>query len=174
MAEVHEVIAAHYRAIYATLLKDLNGTPESALDWRLVPGAITIGSSLLHIIGYEYLVVSAIAGAEVASLLRGPEWAVYAPGFPRELNVPLPAGRDLGWYLSLIDRRRVDTIRFLDEMRDRVLDGETRFYTSGTLFKESSLTQVPNAELIMSLFSHASYHRGQITLIKHAYSLHKA
>lgn len=166
-----DVLVQSYESGYEDLVRDLSRICDEALDWKITPQAITIGSSVLHVLGYELMLVAALEGNDVTQIRTRVDWPQYECGFQKELGAPTPRGLPLAHYLSLIGARRKNTRRFWEESAPKLLDGSTWFYRDGQEFKESGLCLEKNEALMTSILCHVRYHRGQITLLKYLFSV---
>src|SRR3954464_39537 len=81
------------------LIANLARVPGKATDWEVVPGAITIGESLLHIAAVEFLFATALT-SDADGPIRPELWRQVSGGFARELGIAPPRGRPVSAYLA--------------------------------------------------------------------------
>lgn len=165
-----------FRSLYIKgrkiLTKDLQGLSTEALDWRgLNPDSvITIGSNIIHIVGFNHLVRMALQGQDLQELTRNTEWlSHFSSGFPRELATSPPNGKPLSFYLKLMDQENKATLDFLDNAAFD-MHGETLFYKDGKEFQEDALIPHNSLELLFYMATHSRYHHGQITQQKYNFN----
>lgn len=179
----------HCRSV---LVRVTAGLGVAELDYRAFPDAKSNGEILLHIAGFEFLV---LAAARVARRERiDPEpWAQLKSGFAREAGFTPPTGRELNAYLGHLDQVRQGTVAYLmgDSTR-RDLEAE-RFAILGVAQELSATDGEADgscyerlARAVSSSFGddgavdsrgmvdipallqlHETYHRGQLTLNKY-------
>ncbi len=159
----------NYRTARSRLLSDIDGLTVEALDWQITPGLITIGTSLLHIIGFERMLIAAVEGCDVRLIIKQPEWLVFAPGFRRLLPTSHPTSFPLSFYVDLLTKQEQITWNFLGKMSDRIMSARSKFYADNKLFQDSGLEDRENRQLLSALLQHEQYHRGQITLLKYLF-----
>jgi uncharacterized damage-inducible protein DinB len=164
-------LLSNYQLSRAILLSDLKGLSTETVDWSVAPGAVTIGSSLLHIIGFEHLLIAAVEGKDVQWIIQQPGWQHFTPGFPRELNVSPPRGLPLDHYRDLLAEQEKLTIELLESMSSERLSLPSIFYADRKAFREDGLEKKENRQLLIALLQHEQYHRGQITLLKHLFGV---
>lgn len=180
---------AHNRA---TLIRALKGLDTAALDYQAFPDSKTIGEILLHVAGFEYLIVLC------ARLTRGEtvgtdHWPELKPGFAREAGFDAPRRFDIERYVELAERIRALTVayfragrqnhivdvgsfdigRLVDVLRARDPDEDADRYVRlrkglETSFHDDGAPDADNrVDLAVLIQLHETYHRGQITLAKY-------
>ncbi len=164
-------LVSNYRLSRTILLSDLKGLKTETFDWSVAPGAVTVGSSLLHIVGFEHLLVASIKGEDVRRVTQQPGWHRFAPGFPRELKIPPPHGLPVEHYRDLLVEQGSVTLGLLEKMTPERLDLTSIFYADRKIFQEDGLEKKENRQLLVALLQHEQYHRGQITLLKHLFGV---
>jgi DinB superfamily len=187
----------HCRSV---LLRVLKGISDEELDFQIFPDSKSIGELLLHVAGFEFLMVSG------AHLLAGHEahlhlWHNLKLGFSREAGWPPPKGRSLKDYLEALAEVRGQTVRYLGANAERRMVSKTTFpigalagllrdndpepdvehYVKiaagvGRSFSDDGAeNQKGEVDLVNLLMLHETYHRGQITLQKYLYThLHQS
>lgn len=182
----------HCRAVF---LRVVDGLSNDQLDFLMFPESKSIGELILHVAGFEFLMISE------AGLLGGdtPDyrlWHRLKPGFSRETGFPLPRGRPLGDYIQAIAEVRGHTARYFGEkaerrmvtktkfpigdfatlLRDNDPEGDAKQYDTlaaavGTTFRDDGAeNERGEVDLITLLQLHEVYHRGHITLLKYIHS----
>jgi len=182
----------HCRLVLLRVLKD---TSNEQLDFQIFPDSKSIGELLLHVAGFEFLMVSS------AALLAGdmPDyhlWQSLKPGFAREAGSSPPRGRSLKGYLDTLAEVREHTIRYFGEGPERRMVHKATFPTGklaallrdndpqpdvehydkirvgiGNSFSDDGAeNEKGEADLVNLLQLHETYHRGHITLQKYLYA----
>ena len=174
------------------LVRVTAGLEIEALDYRPFPDAKSNGEILLHIAGFEFLMVA------VAQAARGEQvdclpWPGLKAGFAREAGFSPPTGRSLGDYIARLDAVRRGTLAFLTrdagpksiaaescairelaQLLATTDPGEDeRSYQRLARSVSTSFADdgTPDAEGMVEipalLLLHETYHRGQVTLNKY-------
>lgn len=182
----------HCRAV---LLRVTAGLSVEALDHRHFPDAKSNGEILLHIAGFEFLIIA------TAQLMRGTApglalWASLKPGFAREAGFAAPLGRGLADYIELLAAVRDRTAAYLagaadansldaaglaiERMTQALADadpGEDRdryrrlaAAISSSFADDGAPDAAGRVDIAAMLALHETYHRGQITLNKYVRS----
>lgn len=182
----------HSRGVLLSAIRDLS---NKKLDFLLFPDSKSIGEILLHVAGFEFLMISA------GSLLTRGEpdfgiWQKLKPGFSREGGFPAPTGYALDHYLAALAEIRERCVSYFGEQAERRLvakatfpivplamllrdndpDAEAQQYEKlatavGTSFSDDgAVSQRGETDLVHLLQLHETYHRGQITLQKYIYA----
>ena len=183
----------HIRGI---LQRVVAGLGPDDLDRQVFPDSKTIGEILLHVAGFEHLIVTCaqwqrrprLADAESA-------WPLLKPGFAREAGFRPPRGHRLEDYLGWLSATRDRTLTFLADdaapairakdfpiapvaaaLHARHPDDDAACYRRLALGIQSSFADdgvVDHRGLVAVqalLGLHETYHRGQITLSKYILS----
>ena len=180
---------AHCRAV---LVRVMAGQGVAELDYRAFPDAKSNGEILLHIAGFEFLVLATARSARGERIDPEP-WAQLKPGFAREAGFTPPTGRELSAYLGHLDQVRQDTMaHLLGDSTRRDLEAE-RFAISrvaqelsvadreadkncyerlargvSTSFSDDGAVDPRGmVDIPALLLLHETYHRGQLTLNKY-------
>ncbi len=182
----------HCRSI---LLRTVKSLTHKQLDYLIFPDSKSIGENLLHVAGFEFLMV---AGAQ---LVRGTEpdyelWFGLKPGFAREAGFSQSQGQHLGFYCETLARVREAALAHFGPEHDRRMANKANFpitaLTSllcnrdpdgtlaqyeklalgvGTTFRDDgSENGRGETDLVDLLSLHETYHRGQITFQKYVFS----
>jgi hypothetical protein len=185
-------ILAHCRAVLARVTA---GLTVEELDHRQFPDAKSNGEILLHIAGFEFLMVAC------AKLARGDGldaalWPALKPGFAREAGFAPPQQRSLHQYFQLLDAVRERTADFLGrgDDTDRIEAASFAIFrvaqhlaeadpgegmehyrrlaagVSTSFADDGSPDAAGMVDLPALLALHETYHRGQITLNKYTCS----
>jgi hypothetical protein len=183
---------SHFRHV---LLRVIGGLSNEQLDFLVFPDSKSIGESLLHVAGFEFLMVSA------AALVIGNEpdlgiWHKLKPGFSREVGFPAPKGYALDHYLEILAEIRERTVFYFGEQAERGLVAKATFpivpltmllrhndpeggaqqyeklaSAAGTsVSDDGGVNKNGETDLIHLLQLHETYHRGQITLQKYIHA----
>ena len=99
------------RSVLLRAVKDLR---TEQLDFLVFPDSKSIGETLLHIGGFEFLMISVSAFKNG----RDPDddlWRILQPGFSREAGFAAPRDYPLKHYLDLLSEVRALTIRHLGQ-----------------------------------------------------------
>jgi uncharacterized damage-inducible protein DinB len=170
------------------LLRDIEALDTGALDWQAAPQAVSIGTSLLHIAGVEFLVMSAVAMSRDDARPKPDRalWSALQPGFARELALSPCTGQSCSRYVDLLQQVRSasETVLSadwqplsLEQAQQSVLgqlglDPDQQRRLQATLGLPLSIADGTRREpLILALIAHESYHRGQITQSKFLHRL---
>ena len=185
----------HCRAV---MLRVLKGLSSEQLDYQIFPDAKSIGELLLHVAGFELLMVSGagfLAGATPDHRL----WHKLKLGFSREAGFPPPKGRSVDDYLKALAEVREHTIRYFAEnaghrmvlktgfpivalialLRENDPEAEVEQYekiaagVSTTFADDGAENERGETDLVNLLQLHEAYHRGHITLQKYLYARHQ-
>lgn len=165
------------------LIKDIRELSVDQLDWQITDTAVTIGSTILHIAGWEYLVLNTMRlGKPSADFLESEEWAVYKAGFPRETASLVPQGYGIEFYSTHLEKTRRETKDYLLESDRNLEEAIFSFYGVEDVYDQDGKGQYksPKAsdqlkkhlsirEAFINFVGHENYHRGQITLLKYLY-----
>lgn len=182
----------HCRSI---LLRTVTGLTDEQLDYLIFPDSKSIGELLMHVAGFEFLIV---AGAQ---LTRGIEpdhalWSSLKPGFAREAEFARPQGQNVEFYLQSLAQVREIALAYFGPHDDRRLTNKANFpiaaLTSslcshdadgtasqyeklaggvGTTFQDDgSENSRGETDLVDLLNLHETYHRGHITFQKYVFS----
>jgi hypothetical protein len=108
------------------LLRVIRGLSKERLDFLLFPDTKSIGETLLHVAGFEFLMFSA------ATLVIGNEpdlsiWHKLRPGFSREGGFAAPKGYALDHYLEILADIRERTVSYFGEQAERGLVAKATF-----------------------------------------------
>lgn len=175
----------HWRWFYEShrdvLLDDLEGLTIEDLDRQIFPGTMSVGTSILHILGYEYLLTKGIT-LERGNSMNDERWDVIRHGFYRDLGLNQIEGRSPEFYTDLLAEVRADTNALLNEA-ERVVFQPPDFESVLLEFGEPPeraeklavgvVRKTMGAEQVnipVTIAKHESYHRGQITFMKYLYS----
>jgi len=179
----------HCRSV---LLRVLAGTCNEQLDFQIFHDSKSIGELLLHIAGFEFLIILG------ARLLTGDTahhhhlWHKLKPGFSREAGFLPPKGRSLDDYLEALAEVREHTIRYFGGMAERRMiparfqigalaallrdndpESDIKQYDrlvaglGNSVRDDGAENQRGETDLVNLLQLHETYHRGQITLQKY-------
>ena len=179
----------HCRAV---LMRVTAGLTVEDLDHRHFPDSKSNGEILLHIAGFEFLMVAA------ARWHRGERpdtalWPALKPGFAREAGFAPPRQIGLGEYRSLLDAVRERTALFLASGNDAATIDAAGFPidrlahalaeadsgedpacyrrlaagVSSSFADDGAPDPAGMVDLPSVLALHETYHRGQITLNKY-------
>ena len=180
------------RSVLLRAVKDLR---TEQLDFLVFPDSKSIGETLLHIGGFEFLMISVSAFKNG----RDPDddlWRILQPGFSREAGFAAPRDYPLKHYLDLLSEVRALTIRHLGQdprrkmaskdafpirelmevLCDDDADHDRQSYDKLSLgvaasFKDDGAeNEVGKVDITSLLGLHETYHRGQITFQKYVYS----
>lgn len=176
----------------SVLIRVTAGLGVEELDYRAFPDAKSNGEILLHIAGFEFLVLAAARFARREPIDPEP-WAQLKSGFAREAGFAPPTGRALSAYLRHLDQVRQETVAYLmDDSTRRELEAE-RFAILGvaqglsatdresdrscyerlargvsTSFSDDGAVDSRGmVDIPALLLLHETYHRGQLTLNKY-------
>ncbi|MBA3995088.1 MAG: hypothetical protein C0469_16340 [Cyanobacteria bacterium DS2.3.42] len=169
------------------------------IDWLVTPKSKSIGETLLHISGFEYLIVCAIKLGK-SQTFDAALWHDLKPGFAREAGFEAPRNSVPNVYSNLLELVRKDTVDFLRSHGPLVSKEEVQLSALCAMLQASSQTEkgdgsslesdpydrlfraVENSflddagpksaatfDLISLLNLHETYHRGQITLLRYLY-----
>ena len=182
----------HCRSVLLRVVKSLS---NEQLDFQVFPDAKPIGELLLHVAGFEFLMVS---GAKL--LAEGaPDhrlWLKLKPGFAREAGFPPPQGRSLDDYLAALTDVRQRTLPFFAESAERRMVQKAKFPITAlvallrdsdpeanvehynkiaagartTFSDDGSENERGETDLVNLLQLHETYHRDHITLQKYLYT----
>lgn len=175
----------HCRSV---LLRVLEGVSNEQLDFQIFPDSKSIGELLLHIAGFEFLIISGLR----LQAVHHPLWHKLKPGFSREAGVPPPKGRSLDDYLEALAEVRENTICYFGEvaerrmiparfqigalaalLRDNDPESDIKQYDrlaaglGNSVRDDGAENQRGETDLVNLLQLHETYHRGQITLQKY-------
>ncbi len=150
------------------------------LDWRFNNNAITIGSSLLHIAGFEFLTALAMKyKVPPFSILSSEEWKTYKCGYLRECKSMPPIGFHSEYYINLLIENRKIIYELIKSSKYNFDEKYFYFYSTNDPFDVQSngefkdpkdhdkILSLSNKLILMRLPQHDNYHRGQITLLKY-------
>jgi hypothetical protein len=182
----------HCRAV---LLRVIEGLSSQQLDFLMFPDSKSVGEMLLHVAGFEFLMVSG------AGLLCGDSpdhhlWHKLKPGFSREAGFSPPKGRSLDDYIAALaevreravcnfnpdgERRLVAKAKFPVAALTAVLCGtdpeaDAKLYeklavgVSTSFSDDGAENERGEVDLVNLLRLHETYHREQITFQKYIYS----
>ncbi len=169
------------------------------LDWLATPKSKSIGETLLHISGFEFLIICAIKLGK-SQKFDTTLWHDLKPGFAREAGFEAPRNSVQETYSNLLELVREDTVDFLRAHGPLVSKKEVQLSELCRMLHASSPTEtgdnsssdlgtyerlcgsVKNSflddagpqsaatfDLITLLNLHETYHRGQITLLRYLY-----
>jgi hypothetical protein len=179
-----------------SVLLSVVGEPKTAqLDFLLLPDSKSTGEIILHIAGFEYLLIS------LACLHKGQEpdyelWQPLKPGFAREARFAAPRGLPFAYYRDLLARVRARTVRYFGEAQNqRKVRKETLFVEAlvsrlcandanddaaayeklaagagRSIHDDGAIDENGQVDLVNLLVLHETYHRGHITLLNYIYS----
>jgi len=179
----------HCRSV---LVRVMAGAGVEELDYRAFPDAKSNGEILLHIAGFEFLVLAAARLAR-AERIDPETWTRLKSGFAREAGFTPPTGRELSTYLGHLDQVRQDTVAYLmgDSTRrdleverfaisrvaqelsatdreadrncyERLARGVSTSFSDDGAVDSRGMVDIPALLLL-----HETYHRGQLTLNKY-------
>jgi hypothetical protein len=177
------------------LVRAIKGLSNKEIDFLIFPDSKSIGELLLHVAGFEFLMVSA------GSLLTKGEldlsiWHKLKPGFSREGAFPAPKGYPLDHYLRVLAEIRERSVSYFGGQAERRLvtnsafpivplamllrdndpEADAQQYEKlatavGTSFSDDgAVSQRGETDLVHLLQLHETYHRGQITFQKYIYA----
>jgi hypothetical protein len=180
----------HCRSV---LLRVLKGMSNEQLDFQIFPDTQSIGELLLHVAGFEFLIISG------ACLLVGhtPDhhlWYKLKPGFSRQTGFPPLKGRSLDDYIEALAEVRKHTNRYFGEnaerrvvaktfpisalavlLRDNDPEPDIEHYDNiaagacRSFIDDGAENERGETDLVNLLQLHETYHRGHITLQKYLY-----
>ncbi len=182
----------HCRSV---MLRVIDGLQVDDLDYLIFTDSKSIGEIILHVAGFEYLIVSS-AKFSIGQAPDYDAWGRIRPGFAREAGFEPPRRRSLDDYMGLLSAVREDTLRFLNRDPDNCFisveelvikqmaralfakysdDDESQYrkLEAGveTSFRDDGVVNSENCIDIFSLLQlHETYHRGQITFQKYVKS----
>jgi DinB superfamily len=182
----------HCRSV---LLRVLNGVSKEQLDFQVFPDSKSIGELLLHVAGFEFLIVSG-ARLPAGHTPHHRLWHKLKLGFSREAGLPPPKGRSLDDYMEALAEVREHTICYFGENAERRMIAKTRFPigalaallrdndpepdiehydkiatgVGSSISDDGAENQRGETDLVNILTLHETYHRGQITLQKYLYA----
>jgi len=179
---------SHCRAV---LVRVSAGLKVEDLDYRVFPDAKSNGEILLHVAGFEFLIVTS-AQATRGERVDASPWSELKAGFAREAGFAPPSGRSLDEYINHLESIRQRTVAFLirdagpkcieagsfairqvaqelsmtdpedENCYERLARGvSTSFHDDGA-HDAHGMVAIPSLLLL-----HETYHRGQITLNKY-------
>jgi hypothetical protein len=180
---------AHCRAVLARVTA---GLTVEELDHCHFPDSKSNGEILLHIAGFEFLIIAS-AQAAMGAARDGSLWPALKAGFAREAGFAPPRRHSLDEYLGLLDTVRARATEFLgcrdnprkigaagfairqvaQELADADLGEDPNHYrrlAAGvtTSFGDDGVPdETGMVEIAAVLALHETYHRGQITLNKY-------
>ena len=183
---------AHCRAV---LLRVIDKLEIDDLDYLIFPDSKSIGEVILHVVGFEYLIVSS-AKFSVGQAPNYDVWRKLKPGFAREAGFEPPRRRTLDDYIGLLSDIREETLGFLSRDPNNCFinaeksavkqlasmlrtkypeDDETQYRRLeagvGTSLRDDGVVNSENCVDIFRLLQlHETYHRGQITFQKYVKS----
>ncbi len=169
------------------------------IDWLVTPKSKSIGETLLHISGFEFLIVCAIKMGK-SQTFDAALWHDLMPGFAREAGFEAPRNSVPNVYSNLLELVRKDTVDFLRCNGPLVSKKEVQISALCAMLQASSRAKKDNGyssksgnydrlcravensflddagpasaetfDLISLLNLHETYHRGQITLLRYLY-----
>jgi hypothetical protein len=177
------------------LLRVLNDISNEQLDFQIFPDSQSIGELLLHIGGFEFLIIFG-AGLLTGSVPDHQLWQSVKPGFARQIGCPPPRGRSLKQYLDTLVEVRDNTLRHFDESPERRViskatfpfgrlvarlreddpDQDVEHYEKLSVGIRKSFSddgaenERGEVDLVNLLQLHEAYHRGHITMQKYLYA----
>lgn len=158
----------------------LNRVPEDILQWEVVPGATTIGETVLHVGGVEYL----LAGSLLIASGWQPDpvlWTALKHGFARNAGFEPPSDLSSEGAIAILEQVRqltyeavatsgsenlaessiraaVAMVKATDPTADdEVYEELAKCVAAKPLRQGSGLSDLPT-----TIVAHESYHRGQI------------
>jgi len=169
------------------------------LDWLATPKSKSIGETLLHISGFEFLIICAIKLGK-SQTFDTTLWHDLKPGFAREAGFEAPRNSEKETYSNLLELVREDTFVFLRAHGPLVSRKDVRISALCRMLHASSPTETSDTsslelgtydrlcssvensflddagpasaatfDLNKLLNLHETYHRGQITLLRYLY-----
>jgi hypothetical protein len=178
----------HCRSV---LLRVLEGVSNEQLDFQIFPDSKSIGELLLHVAGFEFLIISGLR-LQDGHTVHHHLWHKLKPGFSREAGFPPPKGRSLDDYLEALAEVREHTIRYFGGMAERRMiparfqigafvallrdndpESDIKQYDrivaglGNSVRDDGAENQRGETDLVNLLQLHETYHRGQITLQKY-------
>jgi hypothetical protein len=192
MLETNVSELEHGRSI---LLRVIRNLPTEQLDFLVFPDSKSVGETLLHVAGFEFLMVST-AGLAIGNEPDFSMWQKLKSGFSREARFAAPRGYGLDHYLEILADVRERTLSYFGEQTQRRLVAKATFpivplatllwsndpeadaqrYEKlatglGNSFSDDgAMNNRGETDLIHLLQLHETYHRGQITLQKYIYA----
>jgi uncharacterized damage-inducible protein DinB len=182
----------HSRSVLLRAIKDLS---NKQLDFLLFPDSKSIGEILLHMAGFEFLMISA------GSLLTNGKpdlgiWQKLKPGFSREGGFPAPKGYALDHYFAALAEIRERCVSYFGEQVERRLVAKAKFpivplamllrdndpgadaqqyeklatAVCNSFGDDGAVSHRGETDLVRLLQLHETYHRGQITFQKYIYA----
>jgi hypothetical protein len=161
------------------------------LDFRAFADAKSNGEILLHVAGFEFLLIACARKAR-GETFDGSVWPSLKAGFAREAGFAPPTGRDLGAYFQLLTDIRRGTADYLartcdpgiesailsiqqvtKDLADADDENDEECYRRlaagfSTSFRDDGSPDGQGMVDIPTLVAlHETYHRGQITLNKY-------
>lgn len=150
------------------LLSDLRGLPPSALDWKVRPDSVTIGSTLIHIAAIEYSVTTAlIERRPPKEEWNTPMWKILRPGFHRKFPKEVSTEQSLQSLLRILEDVRRRFRETLVRMTDFRMDETVEWYEDDHELEDERFRTYTLRELLYRLIGHEQYHRGQLTFLKY-------
>lgn len=166
----------------STFRGDLEGLSTNELDRRVFPETMSIGTSILHTIGFEYLLTTGIRQNR-GEPYNADLWEQLRYGFARDLGLDQTTGQPLEYYLELLQEvregtnqllesgnsetfERVDLEAIIRELGEEDDDAESLGYSTDAKLTPHSTGQI---NLPIEIAQHESYHRGQITFMKYLF-----
>ena len=182
----------HSRSV---LLRVIEGLSDEQLDFLVFPDSKSVGEILLHIAGFEFLMISA-AGLAIGNEPDFSMWHKLKSGFSREARFTAPRGYGLDHYLEILAEVRERTFSYFGAQTQRRLVAKSTFplvplarllwsndpeagaqgYEKlatglGSSFSDDgAMNNAGETDLIDLLQLHETYHRGHITLLKYIYA----
>jgi len=182
----------HGRRVLLRVIKNLS---NEQLDFLVLPDSKSIGEILLHVAGFEFLMISAerLVTKDKSDLSL---WHKLKSGFSREGGFAAPKGYALGYYLELLAEIRERTVAYFGEQAERRLVAKDTFpiitlamllrdndpgadaqqyeklaTAVGTTFSDDgAANKKGETDLIHLVQLHETYHRGHITFQKYIYT----
>lgn len=159
------------------LLDDLAGLPDELLHWRPYPDTFPMARSLRHLAGFELVLMAALAwpssrgGAALWPTLRSGFLAAELGGDWAEHFEILAAARAqvLRW-LPLADRESVELADLRRPLENWGAPPAEAELVARGVARDLAAGQGAPLDLARTLAEHESYHRGQITLLKHLWA----
>ena len=167
-------------AVRTRLLKEIDGLPVDALDWKPVEPSITIGGLLAHIAGVQLVLTGAVCERHRIDISDDGLFEGVVPGLWRQLGGEQPRAHDLSHYRAQLAAVLVKTKSCLETAPDWHVDPEllhgqiekVRRHLPDRQLADRSISQslaqdiAKGRNLPFVLRDHEHYHLGQITYIK--------